>query len=362
MASAPVRVLLVHKDYEPNRGGGGTARHIHGLASALAGLGCDVVVAAPNPEPISQPYRTEALTSFSWLQNRMKSADVVHIHGARSTTAVAGAAFARMAGKPFFYTPHCWYDPRSRLNAVFKWIWDQTAERFLLTACSKTIVLTEYWQEFLRRRLMPSRRTAVVPNCVLLEDLRRAQAQGADTSGPRLAGHPAILSVGRLSPEKRGSDVIEAIARSGLETAHFHVVGKGPDREAMEKLAADRGVADRVTFYGFIDDQTLTQMVGGSDVFVLASEEEGLPTVLLEMIIRRMPIISTSIPGCMAIMDPVGVHSHYPPGDVPALAALLARSEQETITEQMVATAIRTFTWEERAKDILSLYKAALAR
>ena len=53
-----MRVLQIHKDFQPLLGGGGTARHIHGLARALAGKGCDVRVVAPDAEDIQAPYTT----------------------------------------------------------------------------------------------------------------------------------------------------------------------------------------------------------------------------------------------------------------------------------------------------------------
>ena len=354
MPDQPLRVVLFHKDFEPHRGGGGTARHIHGLASALVDNGCVVRVAAGSPEIIKTPYETFPIVKASDMQQHIAWADVAHIHGARSILAFQGARLSKRGGVPFFYTPHCWYNPRSFANMVAKFIWDQTAERFLLTRCARTIILTDFWRDYLRKHFMPSGRTIVVPNCVLKRDLKIATRRSSATHGP-----VSILSVGRVSPEKRGRDVIAALAQPGLETATLNIAGRGSDRAALEALAQQLGVADRVKFLGFVTDEDLSALVAMSDVFVLASEEEGLPTILLEMILARIPIVCTRIPGNLAITDIVGVSTTYDVGDIPKLAELLARPEP--ITDRMMQAVESNFIWERVAPKILQLYRASLA-
>ena len=180
------------------------------------------------------------------------------------------------------------------------------------------------------------------------------------TAERSLPGTPAILTVGRLDPVKRVGDVIRALALPALSTAHFHIVGRGEQREPLEALARELGVADRVTFHGFVDDAGVARMVASADAFVLASEQEGLPTVLLEMLIARLPVVCTRIPGNLAITDVAGVTTTYDVGDISALAALLAASPAEHVAEDSIAALRRTFTWEERADDIVALYGRAI--
>jgi glycosyltransferase involved in cell wall biosynthesis len=354
MIAEPLRVALFHKDFEPHSGGGGTARHIHGLASALADNGCAVRVAAPNPETVTTPYATFPIDSPGDMEAHAEWADVVHVHGARSVMAFQGARLARRLGKPFFYTPHCWYKPRSLVNAVTKLVWDQTAERYMLTHCANTIVLTDFWQDYLRHRLMPSSRTIVIPNCVLQRDLKIAARKA-----PLERAGPVILSVGRLSPEKRGRDVIMALAEPALQNATLNIAGKGPDRPALEALAESLGVTGRVNFLGFVTDDDLAELAAASDVFVLASEEEGLPTILLEMILAKIPIVCTRIPGNLAITNIAGIAATYNIGDVSRLATLLANPEP--INESVLAAVEDNFTWEKVAPKILESYRTALA-
>ncbi len=350
-----LKVLQLHKDFEPLSGGGGTARHILGLSRALAGLGADVRIVAPAPERFEAPFAIAA-AGRSGLDDHIAWADVVHIHGARSTYAAIGAVKSARAGKPFLYTPHAYYAGETAFNNTAKAIWDRTAERFMATRGAAMVLLTEVWRGFLRDRGIPTDRTVIIPNCVLLADLPLAAGRDA---APRLAGHPAILSVGRLDPVKRLGDTIRALARPELSEAHFHIVGKGPDRPALEALAAELGVASRVTFHGFVDDAGVMQMAAGADCFVLASEQEGLPTVLLEMLIARLPVVASDIPGNMAILNAAGLAWQYPLGDIAALAARLAASPALRVSDADVAAIKRAFTWEERAGEIMAIYTAA---
>jgi len=353
-----MRILQVHKDFEPFAGGGGTARHIHGLSKALAALGCDVRVASLNPTSVSTPYQAMHVSPQS-LGKHLSWADVVHVHGGRSKYALSGAVLAYLRRKPFLYTPHAYYRGRTSLNQLFKAGWDRTAEKFFLEKGSQTILLTDAWYEFFTDRDISTDRTTIIPNCVLAEDL--VPTIPSDQV-PHLPGDPAILTVGRLDPVKRVGDVILALASGRIPNAHFHIVGRGKERAALEELAVKSGVADRVTFHGFVDDPNVARMVAGSDVFVLASEQEGLPTVLLEMLLAGLPVICTRIPGNLAITSVADIHTTYDVGDIAALAELLSQAKQDSVSLSSVTNIKQTFFWEERARDVLKLYEAAVER
>ena len=351
-----MRILQVHKDFEPLKGGGGTARHIHGLAQTLATRAHEIRVASLHPEIIKTPYHSMH-ASAKGLIPHIDWADVVHVHGARSKYALAGAALAKARGKPFFYTPHAFYEAHGRANAAFKAAWDRTAEKFLLEQGACTILLTDAWYGWLKDRGISAERTTIIPNCVREQDL---PVPPQDTVS-RLPGSPAILTIGRLDPVKRVDDVIRALALPALRNGHFHIVGRGDQREGLEALAREKGVADRVTFHGFVDDAGVARMMAGSDAFVLASEQEGLPTVLLEMLIARVPVVCTRIPGNLAIADVAGIKTTCAVGDVPALAKLLSEAGSQRIGDDAVARLKRAFTWEHRVADVLALYEKALA-
>lgn len=351
-----MRVLQVHKDFEPTKGGGGTARHIHGLSEALVQLGCTVRVVSLQPEIADAPYTSEPASLLS-MAPHIRWADVVHVHGARSTYAVATAALAWLLRKPFFYTPHAYYGSRTSANAVAKVVWDQLAERFMLSRCSRTVLLTDYWNGYLRGKSLSTKRTTVIPNCI---SLNSPLLNEADRSARVLPGSPAILSVGRLDRVKRISDIIKALTLPDLAGGHLHVVGRGDERESLEALAASLGVRNRVTFHGFVADEDVAEMMRGGGVFVLASETEGLPTVLLEMLISGLPAAVSRIPGNLGIMNVAQLDWIFDVGDIEGLAKQVLRANGTAVPQTSRNALRREFTWEHRSQDILNMYRDGL--
>lgn len=361
-----LRVLQVTLDqhYEPLAGGGGVARYIHGLASELAAAGVEVTVAARTVDRTGLPYKAADAVGLALIPH-IRNADVVHLHGPRRPEMFVTAVLCRLLGRPFVFTPHAYYAPVRpaggpalaawKLRAFAKAIYNQTLERFLLTAGYRTILLNEYWMGHVRQELgLPTNRTVVLPNCTREADLSRA-------TGPvsPLSGEPSILSVGRLDEVKCLDDVIRALSLPELRQAVFHVVGKGPDRQRLEELAAAENVADRVRFYGVVDDADVAVMAAGCGVFILPARQEGMPSVIIEMLLRGTPVVSSDIPGSRAIMDLAGADGLYPLNDIPALARAVVDLAGKPPPAGVLARVSEKLTWESRVHDFIDLYRAA---
>ena len=111
-----------------------------------------------------------------------------------------------------------------------------------------------------------------------------------------------IVSVGRLAAQK-GHDVL---LRAFAEVAREHpewtltIVGEGPQRQALLRLAAELGIAERVHFTGEVPEPG--EMLATSDFFVMASRYEGFPNALLEAMACGLPVISTTSVGAQEIV------------------------------------------------------------
>lgn len=103
-----------------------------------------------------------------------------------------------------------------------------------------------------------------------------------------------FVTAGRLSPEKNHTRLLEAfaLAYSQREDIQLIILGDGPLRIQLERVAAELGVANVVTFLGMVDNP-LDYMLE-CDCFVLSSDYEGQPMVLLEASSLGLPIISVS--------------------------------------------------------------------
>ena len=75
------------------------------------------------------------------------------------------------------------------------------------------------------------------------------------------------------------------------------IVGDGPDRSKLEKLATDLNVADKVKFVGQVDPEEIPKYLSGADIFVRPSRSEGLGNSFLEAMAAGLPVIGTRVGG-----------------------------------------------------------------
>ena len=100
-----------------------------------------------------------------------------------------------------------------------------------------------------------------------------------------------FLSVGRLVPQKNYALLIDAFALHSWPGDTLVIAGEGPDRKSLEKRIARHGLCDRITLPGHVAD--IPQMLAQADVFVLSSDYEGVPAVIVEALAAGLPIAAT---------------------------------------------------------------------
>ena len=349
-----IRVLHVSKEFEPLSSG--VARHIQGLATAIqADDSTRITILAPQVNVAGDGLDVRQGGHRS-LWSALAEHDLVHVHGARTPIAAFAALLAVVRGKPLVYTPHCYYDTGSRWRRLLKRLWDCTVERLMVRAASAVVLLHKGWEADLDRRGLQPTRTLIIPNCI--DDHR----QPAVASPVPLEGAPALLSIGRLDPVKRLDDVIAALKTPPLAQAILHIVGQGSDRPRLEALTAQWGLSSRVRFHGWQDDAVTQQMMAGCKTMVLASEREGMPTVILEALLAGVPIVCSDIEGCRAITDAVGWNGVFALGDIPALGACAAQCAQSQVPASVVEAVRQGFTWQRKAAELVTFYQQAMQR
>jgi glycosyltransferase involved in cell wall biosynthesis len=105
-----------------------------------------------------------------------------------------------------------------------------------------------------------------------------------------------VLSVGRLEGNKRMDLAIRALAHAD-RTTRLIVAGDGPLRSDLERIAADGGVADRVTFTGGVDGQILVDLYAGALAVLFAPYDEDYGYVTLEAFLARKPVVTATDAG-----------------------------------------------------------------
>lgn len=136
-----------------------------------------------------------------------------------------------------------------------------------------------------------------------------------------------ILFIGRLAAVKGATLLLDAFAQV-LEShpdAHLTLVGDGPDRADLEAKAERLGLAERVTFTGYLGQEDVAAALNSSDLLVLPSFAEGVPVVLMEAMASRIPVIASRVAGVQELVED-GVNGDVlPPGDITALINSLGR-------------------------------------
>ena len=182
----------------------------------------------------------------------------------------------------------------------------------------------------------------------------------------RAAARPILLFVGRFVDYK-GVDVLLR-AMPGID-ADLMLVGDGPRREALQDLAFELGVSDRVHFLGEVGEESLLAWYHACDALVLPSvtRQEAFGMVQLEAMLCGHPVVSTDLGTGVAW---VNQHERtglvVPPGDADALHRAIARLLSDADLRKQLGRTARARVHEEfsdtrMCAETLAVYREAIA-
>jgi len=122
---------------------------------------------------------------------------------------------------------------------------------------------------------------------------------------PQTVKEPWLLHASGFTPEKRFPDIIAAFARVLRlhPTAVLHVAGDGPNRAAMEALAARELSPGSFKFHGFISKPELADLMRRASGFVFPSKAETFGCVLIEAMACDCPVLTTRVGGIPAVVQ-----------------------------------------------------------
>ena len=308
---------------------GGLESHVHYLCRGLARRGHDVTVVTslsrpglPAHEEMDgvRIYRTPlpARTPWGWFAHAagstprtraaVQGADVVHAQAFPSilpcSLALAGS------GTPLVTTLHTSHFLRLAANPL------------VAPALGKLIELSDY--NFAASKeiadvgegLGPSISVETLVNGVETEIFRPVEG-----THPRAGRRWRLVVPRRLFPKNGVEFFVRAMplvaARADVDAI---IVGDGPDREMLEGLARELGVADRIEFLGARPHAEMPGLLCSADLAIFPSLMEATSVAALECMACGVPVAASAVGGLPQIVDdPVG--GLFPPGDPPALAA-----------------------------------------
>lgn len=217
-----------------------------------------------------------------WRLIRSEKPAVVHSHTSKAGLLARIAAWA--AGTPSVFTAHTWsFDegvPRMRQ------ILGIPMERFVSRLGGKIITVSDAnTDKALKRKIAPEQSIVRIWNGVPDTDLRAKPGQRSEC---------ILISVARMVQQKDFISLLKAAA--GLNgNWQLWLVGDGPNREQLEVLQRELGLMDRVRFMGARLD--VPELLSKADVFVLASNWEGLPISIIEAMRAGLPVVASNVGG-----------------------------------------------------------------
>jgi glycosyltransferase involved in cell wall biosynthesis len=177
---------------------------------------------------------------------------------------------------------------------------------------------------------------------------------------------PYVLSVATSQPHKNLRRLIEAFARVREHNPGMRLVlvgGAGQAQAELAEAATAAGVAEAVSFTGWIDDRTLDAVYAGAELFVYPSLCEGFGLPLLEAMERDVPVLSsraTSLPevggDAVEYVDATSVDEL-----AGAIGRLLADPARRAELVALGREQLARFGWRRAALETLASYERALA-
>jgi glycosyltransferase involved in cell wall biosynthesis len=271
---------------------------------------------------------------------------LVHVH--QSSAAFIGSAVGAVLGLPVLLTVHGLSHERIGLIERTR-LWMANRGLAGVTAVSDAARVS-----YARAVRLATDRIAVVANGLDYDP-------GGMSDAP---GTPHWIGIaGNLTPVKGHSVLIQATRDvvDRLPDARLIVVGDGPEREELERLARELGLSVNVEFWGRYEgsrDRRYIEFLRRIQLLVLPSFSEACPMVALEAMAAGKPIVASRVGGIPEIVRDGITGSLVPPGDAQALAAgIVALLCDDSLRAQMSRQARQDFDHRFAADLMMSRFE-----
>jgi glycosyltransferase involved in cell wall biosynthesis len=182
------------------------------------------------------------------------------------------------------------------------------------------------------------------------------------------AAGPVVFCASRLVPIKNVALFVDAMAvvHRARPDAFAVIAGDGPLESALRRRAEVLGLSEVIRFAGYVDQPGLPRWYRAADVFVLSSDFDNSPNVVLEAMATGLPVVATNVGGVADYLDAPQGGALVPKGDAASMAteilALLdsegRRREAGAFNRQRATT---KFSWRTSAEQLLAAYQQAMA-
>ncbi len=383
-----MRILMLSWEYPP-RSVGGLAQHVYDLSSALAGIGEEVHVltcgapGVPDYEQVNgvhvhrfQNYQISAPHFVTWvaqlniamleraipLFSELGGVHIIHAHD--WLVAYAARALKHAWRLPLVATIHATeYGRNCGLhNDIQRHISD--IEWWLTYEAWKVICCSQYMKNEVRHVFqVPEDKIQVIVNGVNPANFstRTIRVTRDQFAAP---DERIVFYVGRLVREKGVQVLLDAAPQilSRHPQTKFIIAGKGPYAEELHRQAVNLGIAQRVYFTGYIDDEVRNTLYSWADVAVFPSLYEPFGIVALEGMAAKTPVVVADTGGLSEIVEHGVDGLKFYPGNSRSLADMIVwllkdRQLAQNLRQQAYRKVLEKFNWHDIALATRRVYQ-----
>lgn len=297
-------------------------------------------------------------------------AELLHAHTYGTNHAAAARHHYRRSRVPYVLTAHyhpIWSIEGGRLRHAIRGFYDRRLAAPIVADAARLIVQSREEERLLRENGFPLPRVEIIPpGYTPLPDPPPGDRPFSIQHG--IAG-PFALFVGRLASNKGLLELVEAftVLAKHDPTATLVLVGEdGGMWPAVERRVAERGLASRVRWTGFLTDEgMLASAFREARVSVLPSEYEAFGLVLLESLAQGTPVIASRVGGVPEFIEDGKAGLLVPRLEVGPLADALLRlwdapEERQRMGEYGRTVTVPRYTWDALADRLAALYREVL--
>ncbi|MBR5336253.1 MAG: glycosyltransferase family 4 protein [Bacteroidaceae bacterium] len=329
--------------------------HIYGDFSYMNtnDLGC-MEFAGGYPENLHEEINNYSI--IAGVVARTEEFDIIHSHD--WLTYPAGIHAKQVSGKKLVIHVHATDFDRSRGNvnptvyAIEKNGMDHADHIFCVSELTRRTVIDKYHQH---PDKVTTLHNAVTP---LSADIMAIEPK-------KIPNEKVVTFLGRITMQKGPEYFVEAAAQVLKKTKNirFCMAGSGDMMNDMIKLVAQRGIADRFHFPGFMRGRQVYECLKASDVYIMPSVSEPFGISPLEAMQCDVPTIISKQSGCAEILDKCIKTDYW---DINAMAdAIYAICNNDSLYEYLKVEGRRevdNITWENVALKLRGLYEKVMAQ
>ena len=345
---------------------GGVELHILNLGKELLKQGASVTLVCrvhretggwqPSADGFRIVHAPKVNDLLAFLRSESPYIDVCHAHLSRKPYALCGLLFSRLLGIPTVFTPHCFYPSEEPSLRLAKRAYDETLSRLTFWLSNRVINLTPRDQQDSLERGMQIAKSRIIPNSIYIPHLRNARPLAfREKYGIQ---ENFLLHVGRFAKEK----CIDFLVRNHASFEKVALVLIGQDDGelgAIECLVQKEGLSDRVHILQKTPFEEVCSAYREARGLVMASRNEGLPTVILEAAVFGTPTVAPKVGGIPHIVDEGKTGYLYDWGDSRAYTDCVRNmlNGQSHIDDATRDEFLARFSWEVNALKVAEVYR-----